>query len=72
VGEQIDDLAGFPNEDVLMPQMLSITRQHQLCHEIADDLALIHAAALAGVESAFVRYLEESYQAGRVPDTWKD
>ena len=61
LGDLIEDLDSFPNEDEVIKSMLDATRNHQICYEIGDDFET----------PPFLKFLRNSYKQGIIPSKWE-
>ncbi|MCS6162587.1 hypothetical protein G3497_22905 [Shewanella baltica] len=51
-------------------KLSGVTNNHEVCSYIVDDFELINKAKELGINSKFLKYLEQSYEQGRVPCVW--
>ncbi|MET2898333.1 hypothetical protein ABXV22_08455 [Vibrio rotiferianus] len=51
-------------------QLSRITKGHEICSYISNDLELIYKCETYKVETAFLNYLKDCYLLGTVPSEW--
>ncbi|HAS6172350.1 MULTISPECIES: hypothetical protein [Vibrio] len=61
--------ARLDTKDVFI-KLSGITKGHEICSYISDDLELIYKCETYKVESDFLNYLKNCYLRGTVPSEW--